>query len=229
MPDGSLSLTIILSDLETWNAGAHVCTVWLSAHKCLGIVLTPTSFNRGGGVTSLAGEIYVLRPKERDEVEVYDVITSNDQIWHSNSYREQARRTWSRNFSKRPRFFRVQHTPTRYDIWTSTFCKMKFEVTFYRVHRAPDTLSRLGGGQNIVIILRMFILLAAINHLVNLQRCLTFVYQCFPCTDSILWAPLNIIRVPQFCGESPVFRCLRNKLGAPWKILCRRKDTSIGI
>ena len=27
------------------------------------------------GVTSLAGEIYVLRPKERDEVEVYDVIT----------------------------------------------------------------------------------------------------------------------------------------------------------
>ena len=27
------------------------------------------------GVTSLAGEIYVLRPKERDAVEVYDVIT----------------------------------------------------------------------------------------------------------------------------------------------------------
>ena len=27
------------------------------------------------GVTSLAGEIYVLRPKERDQVEVYDVIT----------------------------------------------------------------------------------------------------------------------------------------------------------
>ena len=27
------------------------------------------------GVTSLAGEIYVLRDKERDEVEVYDVIT----------------------------------------------------------------------------------------------------------------------------------------------------------
>ena len=147
MPDGSLSLTIILSDLETWNAGAHVRIVWLSAHKCLGIVPTPTSFNRGGGVTSLAGEIYVLRPKERDEVEVYDVITSNDQIWHSNSYREQARRTWSRKFSKRPRFLRLQHTPTRYDIWTSTFCKMKFEVTFYRVHRAPDTLSRLGGSK----------------------------------------------------------------------------------
>ena len=28
-----------------------------------------------GGVTSLAGEIYVLRPKEHDQVEVYDVIT----------------------------------------------------------------------------------------------------------------------------------------------------------
>ena len=27
------------------------------------------------GVTSLAGEIYVLRNKARDEVEVYDVIT----------------------------------------------------------------------------------------------------------------------------------------------------------
>jgi len=27
------------------------------------------------GLTSLTGEIYVLRAKERDEVEVYDVIT----------------------------------------------------------------------------------------------------------------------------------------------------------
>jgi len=27
------------------------------------------------GVTSLAGEIYVLRPKERDQIEVYDVVT----------------------------------------------------------------------------------------------------------------------------------------------------------
>ena len=27
------------------------------------------------GITSLAGEIYLLRPKGRDEVEVYDVIS----------------------------------------------------------------------------------------------------------------------------------------------------------
>ena len=146
---------------------------------------------------------------------------------------EKARRTWCRNFSKRTQ---ISQTPTHANmVWHMNIqiSEGDHEVWGNFLQSPPCSPTLWAGlGQNIMIILRtgMFILLAAILLTILLTYSVVW-HSCYFGSIGVspaptqFWGRPSIIRVPQFCGESPVFCCPRNKLGAPWKILFRRKDT----